>query len=184
MGREVCARGFAGSAAGAWLGLVAASLLAAGMAAAAQTRTNVFNDPFVQATAGLPACPVPDPPGVTEQEARELVHDRAQRGVSCWLAGRCRLPNAYLYDAEIVPRVQQALRVDGRFGTTSIWATGQRRWVWLQGCVSTAEQATEAEQLVLRIDDVERVFSQLMVGTEAKPAYRVTPRRSEAGASR
>jgi BON domain len=151
-------------------------LLSVAAAAPAQTRSNVFNDPFVQATAGLPSCPVPDPPGVTEQEARELAHDRAQRGVSCWLAGRCRLPNAYLYDAEIAPRVQQALRVDGRFANTSIWATGQRRWVWLQGCVSSAEQAAEAEQLVLRIDDIERVFNQLMVGTQAQPAYRVTPR--------
>jgi hypothetical protein len=78
--------------------------------AQAQTRSNLFNDPFVQVTAGMPACPVPAPPGVTPQEARELAHDRAQRGVSCWLDGRCRLPNSYLYDAEIIPRVQQALR--------------------------------------------------------------------------
>jgi len=68
------------------------------------------------------------------------------------------------------------LRVDGRFGATSIWATGQRRWVWLQGCVSSAEQAAEAEQLVRRVDDVEGVVNQLMVGTEGKPAYRALPR--------
>lgn len=155
---------------GAWL------LCAAVAAAHAQTRSNVFHDPFVQATAGLPACPVPDAPGVTEEEARELAHDRAQRGVSCWLAGRCRLPNAYLYDAEIAPRVQQALRVDGRFGDTSIWATGQRRRVWLQGCVTTPAQAAQAEQLVRLIDDVEDVVNQLMVGTSSAPAYRVAPR--------
>jgi len=151
-------------------------LLAASAVASAQPRSNVFNDPFVQATSGMPSCPVPDPPGVTEQEARELAHDRAQRGVSCWLAGRCRLHNAYLYDAEIIPRVQQAIRVDGRFAATSIWATGQRRWVWLQGCVSTAEQAADAEQSVRRIDDVEGVVNQLMVGTDGKPSYRVAPR--------
>ena len=150
----------------------ATTLLLAGAVASAQPRSNVFNDPFLQATAALPSCPVPDPPGVTEQEARELAHDRSQRGVSCWLAGRCRLPNAYLYDAEIIPRVQQALRVDGHFADTSIWATGQRRWVWLQGCVSTAEQAADAEQLVRRIDDVEGVINQLMVGTGGTPAYR------------
>lgn len=153
-----------------------APLLLGAVAATAQPRSNVFNDPFVQATSGLPSCPAPEPPGVTEQEARELAHDRAQRGVSCWLAGRCRLANAYLYDAEIVPRVQQALRVDGRFAATSIWATGQRRWVWLQGCVSSADQAAEAEQLVRRIDDVEGVVNQLMIGTEGKPGYRVLPR--------
>jgi hypothetical protein len=155
--------------------ILALLLLNAG-AAMAQPRSNVFNDPFVQATSGLPSCPAPEPPGVTEQEARELAHDRAQRGVSCWLAGRCRLANAYLYDAEIAPRVQQALRVDGRFGATSIWATGQRRWVWLQGCVSSAAQAAEAEQLVRRIDDVEGVVNQLMVGTGGKPGYRAMRR--------
>jgi hypothetical protein len=157
--------------------MLALLLLFGAAAAMAQPRSNVFNDPFVQVTSGLPSCPAPEPPGVTEQEARELAHDRAQRGVSCWLAGRCRLANAYLYDAEIAPRVPQALHVDGRFGaTTSIWATGQRRWVWLQGCVSSADQAAEAEQLVRRIDDVEGVVNQLMVGVEGKPGYRVLPR--------
>ncbi|HJV96783.1 MAG TPA: BON domain-containing protein [Albitalea sp.] len=149
----------------------AALLLAAGLGASAQPRSNVFNDPFLQVTQALPACPVPEPPGVTEQEARQLAHERSQRGVSCWLDGRCRLPNSYLYDAEIIPRVQQALRVDGHFADTSIWATGQRRWVWLQGCVTTPQQAAAAEQLVRRIDDVEGVVNQLMVGTGGTPAY-------------
>ena len=111
---------------------------------------------------------MPDPPGVTEQEARELAHDRAQRGVSCWLAGRCRLHNAYLYDAEIIPRVQQALRVAGRFADTSVWATGQRRWVWLQGCVRRAEQAQALETLVRGLDDVEGVVNELVVVPDAR----------------
>ncbi len=144
--------------------------------APAQTRSNVFNEPFVQVMAGLPGCPVPDPPGVTPQELRELAHDRAQRGVSCWLDGRCRLPNAYLYDAEIIPRVQQALRYAGGFTNTSIWAAGSRRFVWLQGCVTSAEQAAEAERIARRIDDVEGVVNQLMIGTGGSPDYRVAPR--------
>jgi len=156
--------------------VIAALAMSACIGASAQTRSNVFNDPFLQASAGLPSCPFPEAPGVTAQEARDLAHERSQRGVSCWLAGRCRLPNAYLYDAEIVPRVEQALRVDGRFADTSIWVTGQRRWVWLQGCVTTARQASEAEQLVRRIDDVEEVHNQLMVGTNGVPPYRVAPR--------
>ena len=154
-------------------GAAGAALLLAAITAAAEERTNRFDDPFVQITAGLPRCPVPDPPGVTEQEAALLAHDRAQRGVSCWLAGRCRLPNAYLYDAEIVPRVQLALRMDGRFGaTTSLWATGQRRWVRLQGCVATPELAAEAVRIVRAIDDVEGVVDELMVGTDGPPPYR------------
>ena len=159
-----------------WWGLLGAGLIALHAHADSGSRSNVFNDPFVQVTAGLPDCPVPDAPGVTAQEARELAHDRSQRGVSCWLAGRCRLPNAYLYDAEIVPRVQQALRYSGRFAGTSIWAAGQRRFVWLQGCVASVEQAAEAEQLVRQIDDVEGVVNQLMTGTGGTPAYRVAPR--------
>ena len=155
---------------------IGTALLAGCAQAQAPARSNVFNDPFLPATAGLPTCPVPEGPGVTEQEARELAHDRAQRGVSCWLAGRCRLPNAYFYDAEIVPRVAQALRVDGRFGASSIWVTGQRRWIWLQGCVATAELAAEAAQLVQRIDDVEGVHNQLMIGVDGTPAYRTSPR--------
>ena len=151
-------------------------LLVASVVASAQPRSNVFNDPFLQVTSEMPSCPAPEPPGVTEQEARALAHDRAQRGVSCWLAGRCRLPSAYLYDVEIIPRVQLAIRAEGHFAGTSIWATGQRRVVWLQGCVSTEQQAVDAEQLVRCIDDVEGVINQLMVGTEGKPAYRVTPR--------
>ena len=157
-------------------GVLAVLMLVTHGLGAAQGRSNHFNDPFVQVTDGMPSCPVPEPPGVTAQEARELAHDRAQRGVSCWLAGRCRLPNAYLYDAEIIPRVQQALRYSGRFADTSIWAAGQRRFVWLQGCVATAEQAIGVEQLVRRIDDVEGVVNQLMIGTAGTPAYRVAPR--------
>ena len=156
--------------------MTGALLLSACAAASAQPRSNHFADPFLQVSSAMPACPVPAPPGVTAQEVRDLEHDRSQRGVSCWLAGRCRLPNAYLYDAEIVPRVQHALRFSGRFADTSIWVTGQRRWVWLQGCVSTAEQAAEAERLARGIDDVEEVFNQLMVGPDAAPAYRVAPR--------
>lgn len=158
-----------------WPSLLAMLLAAMHVQIAAQERSNVFNDPFAQVTADLAACPVPDAPGVTVQEVRELEHDRSQRGVSCWLAGRCRLSNAYLYDTEIIPRVQQAIHYSGRFKETSIWAAGQRRFVWLQGCVTTVEQAVDAEQLVRRIDDVEGVVNQLMIGTDGTPAYRVAP---------
>src|SRR6266702_2903585 len=73
-------------------------------ASAPAERRNWFDDPFVQATHGLPACPVPDPPLLTEAEMQHETHWRAERGTSCYRSGRCRLPNAYLYDKEIVPR--------------------------------------------------------------------------------
>lgn len=130
-------------------------------------RANRFGDPFVQVTSALPRCPAPQAPGVTAQEAAEQAHERAQRGVSCWLAGRCRLPNAYLYDAEIIPRVLLALQADGRFrATTSLWAAGRGRVVWLQGCATTAEEAAATERIVRALDDVEGVVNQILVGTE------------------
>ncbi len=159
---------------GAWV--LAALLSLQGRAAAEEVRRNPFGDPFVQLTSGLPACPVPAEPEFTEDEYRAEAHDRSQRGVSCWMAGRCRLHNAYLYDAEIVPRVHKAVQADGRFAGTSVWALGQRRQVWLKGCVQTAQQAAELERLVRHLDDVEGVVNELVVGTQAPPPYKTVQR--------
>jgi hypothetical protein len=141
-------------------------------------RRNWFDDPFVVATNGLPGCPVPDPPLMTEAEMQHDTHWRAERGTSCYRSGRCRLPNAYLYDKEIAPRVVQAIQVAHTFEDTSVWVECQLRWVWLKGCVSTAEQAAELERMVRLIDDVEAVIPQLIVGTtmpSGKPVYRLPP---------
>jgi hypothetical protein len=137
-------------------------------------RRNPFDDPFIVVTDGLSGCPVPDVPVFTEDQFRAEAHDRSQRGVSCWMAGRCRLHSAYLYDREIIPRVRLALTASQRFSNTSVWALGQRRFVWLKGCVATAEQATEIERIIRNIDDVEGVENQLMVGTRGQPPYRVS----------
>src|SRR5438552_16963727 len=85
------------------------------------------------------------------------------RGTRCFLSGRLRLPNSYLYDKEIIPRVEKAILADGRFADTSVWAEGQRRWVSLKGCVGRSEQAKALEQLVRGLDDVEAVINQLVV---------------------
>ena len=152
---------------------LAAALAAA--AAGAQERRNAFDDPFVQVSAGLPGCPVPRAPGFTPEEVREQAHVRAQHGNSCYRSGRCRLPNSYLYDKEIIPRVQQYLRADGRFDDSSVWILGERRIVTLMGCVRTAQQAQEMERAVLLVDDVMGVVNQLMVGTRGRPTYPLTP---------
>jgi hypothetical protein len=137
-----------------------------------EARRNPFDDPFQAVTQGLAACPRAAPPLFTEEQIRAEAHDRAQRGTSCWLAGRCRLHNAYLYDREIIPRVVKAVQVDGRYTDTSVWALGQRRWVWLKGCVSKPEQREALERMVHLIDDVEGVINELMVGTSATPPYK------------
>jgi osmotically-inducible protein OsmY len=151
------------------LGLAA---LLGGTVVQADERRNYFDDPFLQATHGLAACPAPRGPAITEEEMKAQAHDRAQRGTSCWLAGRCRLHNAYLYDKEIAPRAVKAILADGRFASgTSVWILGQRRQVFLQGCVGSKEDAEALRRLVGNIDDVEGVVDQLMVGTGGTPPY-------------
>jgi hypothetical protein len=143
--------------------LAAALLLAAGAHAQEEARTNYFNDPFLQVTNAIAACPRQEGPKLTRREALAESHWRAERGGSCYRDGRCRLPNAYLYDEEIIPRVKKAILADARFADTSVWIEGQRRWVWLKGCVQSQEQSAALEQLVRNIDDVEAVINQLAV---------------------
>jgi hypothetical protein len=158
----------------AWVLMLAAC---GSVVAADEPRRNPFDDPFAAVTSGLPACPRAEAPLYTEEQIRNEAHDRAQRGTSCWLAGRCRLHSAYLYDKEIIPRVVKAVQADGRYADTSVWALGQRRWVWLKGCVATAEQRDGLERLVRLIDDVEGVVNELMVGTGGKPPYKTASGR-------
>jgi osmotically-inducible protein OsmY len=94
---------------------------------------------------------------------RAQAHVRAERGTSCFLSGRCRLPNAYQYDKEIIPRLKKAIDADGHFAGTSVWVLGQRRWVWLKGCVASKSDAVALEKLVKRVDDVEAVIDELVV---------------------
>ena len=146
--------------------LTLAALVAASAAAAAveeDERGNFFNDPFLQVTDGIPSCPRQEGPLITRAQMRAETHGRAERGTSCFRSGRCRLPNAYLYDQEIIPRVGMAIRADGRFADTSVWVEGQRRWVFLKGCVRSLEQGQAIEQLVRHIDDVEAVINELVV---------------------
>ena len=134
---------------------------------------NLFNDPFVQVTSGLPGCPVPRGPYITEEKQRVQQHVRSQHGNSCFRSGRCRLPNSYLYDEELIPRVQQYIRADGRFNDTSLWIAGERRIVTIMGCVRTKEQAIALERTVPLVDDVSNIIPYVMVGTEGPVPYKV-----------
>ncbi|MFZ6734454.1 BON domain-containing protein [Undibacterium sp. Ji42W] len=140
-----------------------ASVLIVGAAtvAAEEPRSNYFNDPFLKVTHAISDCAVPEGPLLTAAQARSEAHSRIERGTSCYQSGQCRLPNSYLYDQEIIPRVKRAIEADGRFVETSIWIEGQRRFVTLKGCVQTVGQAKELEKLVRRLDDVEGVVNLL-----------------------
>lgn len=136
-------------------------------------RGNDFNDPFLQVTSSMPGCPVPEGPMFTPEQVRAEAHVRAQHGGSCFRSGRCRLPNSYLYDREIIPRMVNYLRQDGRFNDTSVWVLGERRLVTLMGCVQSQEQSRAMEQAVMLVDDVMGVVNYLSVGTTSKPKYGV-----------
>lgn len=140
----------------------------------AQERKNSYNDPFEQVTNAMTRCPVPEEPSVTMAEMRSEAHYRGERGTRCYASGRCRLPNAYMYDKEIIPRVKKIILHEGKFNNTSVWIEGQRRWVYLRGCVNTKQQSRELERAVRSVDDVESVINELMIGVTGKPPYRST----------
>lgn len=148
-----------------------ASLVAAAAATRADEplRLNPFHDPFEQATAGR-ACPAPRGPAYTDAEIRQEAHYRAERGTSCWLAGRCSEPNAYRYDARIARDVLAALRADPQLAGSSIWVSAERRFVYLLGCVADATQAARAEALARAVADVELVTPMLALPGEP-PRY-------------
>jgi hypothetical protein len=158
----------------AWRGALALALTCLACAPRAQDeRSNAFDDPFLRVTRALAPCPVPEGPLYTPAQVRAQSHLRAEKGTTCHYWGRCRLPNAYLYDKEIIPRVATFVQRDDRFQTTSVWILGQRRWVYLKGCVSSAAQRDQLEAEVRLIDDVEAVINELMVGVSGTPRYDV-----------
>ena len=130
---------------------------------------NPFDDPFLRATAGRP-CPTPRGPAYTEVQRSQEAHYRVERGTSCWLAGHCKEPNAYRYDATIAEAVVAALRGDAALAGTSIWVIAERRFVYLQGCVADAAQAARAEAVAKAVPDVQVVIPALVRPGEA-PRY-------------
>ena len=147
------------------------------MAAAcpAQERRNWFDVPFNQAQGGLPACPRPEGPLITEAEMKLQAHARIERGTSCWLQKKCEDSNAYRRDAEVQSRVLQALRDERRFASASVWITTERRFVTVQGCTRAAAQWRALLERVRATPGVDLVTDQLQVGTRAPPRWKVDP---------
>lgn len=127
---------------------------------------NPFNDPFIAATRGATGCPRPRGPAYSDTELKQEAHYRVERGTSCWLAGRCSEPNAYRYDARIALAAVAALQADASLADTSIWVIAERRFITLQGCVGTAQQAARAEAIAREVPEVELVLPWLAVGGE------------------
>lgn len=154
--------------------LAAALLLAAAAAPAQQQdRRNWFDDPFAQASFGLPACPEPAGPLLTEAEMRREAHQRIERGTSCWLAKKCAEPNAYADDKRINEAARHALAAEPRLRSTRLWVITQRRFVFVQGCVGNASQRKLAIDALRRLPGVDYVGDELLIGTAGKPPYAV-----------
>ena len=132
---------------------------------------NWFNDPFFQVRDGIPNCPKPRGPLLTEAEMKSESHSRVERGTSCWMAGKCSEPNEYRYDATIGKAVEARFQAEPKFRDTSLWVTVKRKFVWVEGCVARNEEATELERIVLSIPDVERTIVNVRTGSEGKLPY-------------
>ena len=152
-----------------WPLLVVALLLPGG---ADEQRLNRFDDPFEALSADVADCPEPRGPRVTAAEARAESHHRAERGTSCWLAGRCSEPNAYRLDAGIAAALRERLRGAPALHPSSLWMTVQGRIVYLEGCVARADQAAELEALARGLPEVQQAVALVRVGPGGALPYR------------
>lgn len=141
------------------------ALASASPAQADDELRNWFNDPFFQISAGIADCPTPAGPFVTEAERRVQAHRRAEKGTTCWLAGECERPNAYVYDADIAAALQAALRERPRFADTTLWVTVQGRVVYVEGCVAREAAVAELDAFVRALPHVQQ--SSVMVRVDA-----------------
>ena len=163
----------------AFAGMAAACLScsAARAAESSEPLKNHYNDPFVQVTNAIAACPLPRGPFMTAREAQAEAHPRIERGTTCFMAGKCQEPNAYRYDATIAGHARAAV-VDAvgktpALAQSSVWLTVQRRFIFAQGCVGDKRQIARWEALLRAVPDVEYVGADFAVGAAPKQFRRV-----------
>jgi len=147
-----------------------ATVAACAQAAGAPPAGAVLLDPFAQATRGFAACPDVAPPYVSPERMRIIAHERAERGTTCALEGRCEPGGAYRRDPEVNERVRAALASERRVADTSVWITTTRKFVTLQGCVRTRAERRALVAFVRAQPGVERVLDELTVGASRKAA--------------
>ena len=136
-------------------------------------RSNRGNDPFFQISKAIPQCPAPLGPMETEQEWQSEAHYRIERGNSCWVEGRCRLSNSYRYDAEIAEAVQRRLSTINMAThwreQSSLWLMLQRRFIYVQGCVSPSFDKDKFLSELAKTADVDKVIDNTTTRPEATP---------------
>lgn len=145
--------------------------------AGSETLKNHYDDPFVQVTNAISACPPTRGPFMTVKEAQMEAHPRIERGTTCFRAGKCIEPNSYRYDARIAKAAQaavtQALRETPALSQSTVWLTMQRRFVFVQGCVARKSDVARWERLLKAVPEVEYVGVELAVGKRAVDFKRV-----------
>ncbi|WP_018150495.1 BON domain-containing protein [Leeia oryzae] len=141
--------------------LIAIASLGISTLAHADILKNWFDDPFFQVRNGIADCPTPLGPYTTETVKKQESHWRVERGTSCWIAGKCRLPNSYYYDKDIAAAVKHTMDTTPAFQADSIWLMFQRRFVWIEGCIADPADAEVLKALVAATPDVEEVIVHL-----------------------
>ena len=148
-------------------------LLALGDAAAEEPLQNWFNDPFFQISDAIRNCPVPAGPFTSAADRRAQSHRRAEKGTTCWLAGECDRPKAYLYDQDIAEALRSALRERHPFPNTTLWVTVQGRVVYVEGCVAGPSEVPRVESFIKSVPYVQQASVNLRTRVSARPPYRL-----------
>jgi len=143
----------------------------AGPTRAGEERRNWHNDPFFQISSGMMECPAPRGPYVTRTQMLAEAHHRAERGTSCWLAGKCDRPTSYHYDRDIAAAFIAALEQNNPFGDTALWVTVQGRVVYIEGCAGDAGVGHRAEMFAMGLPYVEMAVAKIRYDAAATPPY-------------
>ena len=134
-------------------------------------RQNFFNDPFFQVSNALPQCPLPAGPFITLTEKQRQTHHRAERGTSCWLAGKCDKPNSYAYDQDIAEALKLAFAKRNPAPDSALWITVQGRVVFIEGCVKNLRQSKALETLAMQVPDVQQAVALIYSGHPKRAPY-------------
>jgi hypothetical protein len=131
---------------------------------AQETLQNRGHDPFFQISSAIAECPEPAGPRISEEQWLSESHHRIEHGNHCWLEGRCRLPNAFEYHAEIAESTQRRLQwlasTMPMWQQSSLWITVYQRWIVVQGCTTNAFPRKQFFDALGEIPDAERIVDQ------------------------
>ena len=136
---------------------------------------NWFNDPFFQITSAIRNCPLPAGPFTSMADRRAQAHRRAEKGTTCWLAGECDRPKAYLYDADIATALRSTAQERKLFAGSSLWVTVQGRVVYVEGCAARSSDVARIDAFVRSVPYVQQSSVNVRTRPSARPPYRLMP---------